>query len=319
MKTNIILLLSLLLVLNVKLAYSQKIGKARSILSNSQLEQMKQMPPDEAKIFRNSIIRAWSDCRMDSIRRQMQKQREIPDGPPTMVPASVSSYMDHSPFELSQQQQDSVKKAQRKIIARYKKTHFMELDKCDKEIVMIAKAKFTMLTYAPCYYREGPNVAPPLISEEISDYYDRPYSEIRFSYDPEQEAHYAYFEKSKLPDTQEQVNLYRYCGDIHGGYTAKYLNLYPNVMVEIWTDTGEVKGIVNPYEGWDIWAMSEQELRKIKFKYSTLYIKDDKLREQLEAPQNKIREIEFWKKYKDQKLREQLEAPILKKQKESSE
>ena len=176
-----------------------------------------------------------------------------------------------------------------------------------------------MLTCAPAYYREGPNVAPPLIGEEIADY-DRPYSEIRFSYDPEQEAHYAYFEKSELPDDEELSYRYRYCGDIHHGYTAKYLDLYPDIIVEIWTDTGEVRGISIFGWGNEIWLVKDKDrLKKIKYKYDTMCIKDDKLREQLEAPQNKIREIEFWKKYKDQKLREQLEAPILKKQKESSE
>ncbi|WP_159523843.1 hypothetical protein [Sunxiuqinia indica] len=290
MKTNIILLLSLLLVVNVKLAYSQKIGKARSILSNSQLEQMKQMPPDEAKIFRDSIIRAWADFRVDSIRRQMQKQRELPTGQISET-FDWTPTLDRSPFDLNPEQQDSVKKAQRKIIDRYKKTPFTQLDKCEQEIVMIAKAKIIMLTYAPAYYREGSNVAPPLISDKIYDYNDRPYSEICFSYDPEQEVYYNYFFKSYSPD----IARYRYCGDPKDGRRVKYLNLYSNVMVEIWTDTGEVKSINDPDRGRAIGTMpKEQRLEEIVFKYATMYIKDDK-------------------------LREELEAPILKKQKESSE
>ncbi|WP_159523841.1 hypothetical protein [Sunxiuqinia indica] len=232
MKTNIILLLSLLLVLNVKLAYSQKIGKARSILSNSQLEQKKQMPPNEAKNFRDSIIRAWSDCRMDSIRRQMQKQREIPATPPTMVPASASSYMDHSPFELSQQQQDSVKKAQRKIIAKNKRIPFKNIDKNDKEALIIAHAKLTLLTHAPGYYREGPNVLPPLIGEEKTDLqHNRPYLIIRFSYNPEQEAHYIYLTQWELAEKQKQPeNHLIYCGETVSGY-SECLNLYPIGLV----------------------------------------------------------------------------------------
>ncbi|PCH70217.1 MAG: hypothetical protein COC06_05395 [Bacteroidales bacterium] len=293
MKTKLIILLIVLLVANVNLAYSQKIGKARSILSNSQLEQMKQMPPDEAKIFRDSIIQAWADFRVDSIRQQMQKQRENPEVQQVTDICDWGPTLEHSPFDLTANQQDSVKKAQRKIIARYKKTPFTQLDKCDKEIVMIAKAKLTMLTCTPCYYREGPNVAPPLIGEEIADY-DRPYSEIRFSYDPEQEAHYAYFEKSELPDDEELSYRYRYCGDTHHGYTAKYLNLYPNVMVKIWTDTGEVQDIMIGSKGYALDTGSKNKRLLKRFRYNTMHIKDDK-------------------------LREKLEAPILKKQKESSE
>ncbi|WP_159523845.1 hypothetical protein [Sunxiuqinia indica] len=291
MKTKLIILLIILLVANVKIAYPQKTGKARSILSNIQLEQMKQMPPDEAKIFRDSIIQAWADFRVDSIRQQMQKQRELPTGQISET-FDWGPTLEHSPFDLTANQQDSVKRAQRKIIARYKKTPFTQLDKCDKEIVMIAKAKLTMLTYAPAYYREGPNVAPPLIGEEIADY-DRPYSEIRFSYDPEQEAHYAYFEKSELPDDEELSYRYRYHDTLRWG-AIDYLDLYPNVMVRIWTDTGEVQDIMIGSKGYALDTGSKNKRLLKRFRYNTMHIKDDK-------------------------LREKLEAPILKKQKESSE
>ena len=214
----------------------------------------------------------------------------ICDGGPTL---------EHSPFDLTPEQQDSVKKAQRKITARYKKTPFSKLDKCKQEALMIAKAKLTLLTYAPCYYREGPNVAPPQIGEEKQDC-NKPYCEIRFSYDPEQEAHYAYFKKTKLPDAQEQATRYRYCGDIHGGYTTKYLDLYPDIIIKIWTATGEVKDILILGWGWDIGTMTKQELKKIKFRYRTMYIKNETLHKELETQrkQQKVTENSVPEKFK---------------------
>jgi|GEM_PF-5652367 hypothetical protein len=279
MKTNIFLLLIVFLAINIQLALAQSIGKIQPIIKENHKELMKQMTPEEAKMFRDSIMQAFKDSLWNATQEDLQRQRQVQE-----VPVSETfdwgPTLEHSPFDLSPEQQDSVKKAQRKIIALYKKTPFTELDECDQEALIIAKGKLTMLTFAPCYYREGPNVAPPLIQEHVDQANNR-YYQVRFSYDPNQEAYYKLFKEGDLPDEDELSYRYSYHKTLRWG-PKLYLELFPGNLVTISANTGEVYDIMIGSRGYALDIGSADKSHIKKFRYNVMQIKDDKLRKQLE-------------------------------------